>query len=404
MIQGPSQPPDLRIAPSLTAKRFSHLVALREAMQKSHELPLAPTVAIGDIHGNHRRLSQILGDKTVQQARHAVFLGDYFDRDASGVEVFQTLKYLPPEKYTFLLGNHEIYFLHAFAGDPEFFELWLANGGIRLFDAVVNTRDLRTAIQETIPTIDQPDMLKIFAALREERPELLDRYHQEMQHQPILRQMRQWLLDRGRLFAFDVSGILFVHAGLSPQQIPHLGIFDILLKFEHLWKATFLKETPAACQRAVTYSTAFEHLLETRDSEWLEYFESLDAPQITSQLARMGIRAIVYGHTPQWEMTHSLQRFFNIDMRMAKAYGELGGVLSIGTEGIKTHYFKSSSAHQMHESVFVTAKDFRALTEQDTATLITSFQHFFHIANDIPSAKIALSTTSFTVPLPLLGH
>lgn len=92
------------------------------------------TYAIGDIHGCHRLLTQLL----VRVGRHAsgepyrlVFLGDYIDRGPNSAAVIETVRRLQeraPDRVTCLKGNHEA-MLQEVLADPRKTLWWLQNGG-----------------------------------------------------------------------------------------------------------------------------------------------------------------------------------------------------------------------------------------------------------------------------------
>lgn len=93
----------------------------------------AITFAIGDIHGCHRALLQLLdlcGTHAAGAAHRFVFIGDYIDRGPDSRSVIATIRTLEerePGKVICLMGNHEDMLLDAIdSGDPF---NWLINGG-----------------------------------------------------------------------------------------------------------------------------------------------------------------------------------------------------------------------------------------------------------------------------------
>jgi serine/threonine protein phosphatase 1 len=92
------------------------------------------TITIGDIHGCHRKLVDVLDRCRVfanDRPHRFVFIGDYIDRGPSSREVIELLLELErtcPVAPVFLLGNHEDMVVSAMndaAAKPH----WLANGG-----------------------------------------------------------------------------------------------------------------------------------------------------------------------------------------------------------------------------------------------------------------------------------
>lgn len=90
------------------------------------------TCVIGDVHGCHAALQQLL-PLVRPQADTIVFLGDYVDRGPCSREVLTTLITLTKEhtKVIPLLGNHDQLFLHYIHGeDRAAAELFLRVGGV----------------------------------------------------------------------------------------------------------------------------------------------------------------------------------------------------------------------------------------------------------------------------------
>ena len=91
------------------------------------------TFAIGDIHGCHRALLELLAlcrEHAQGQDHRFVFIGDYVDRGPDSRAVIATLRGLGQRgtgNVACLMGNHEELMLDAIdSGDPTW---WLNNGG-----------------------------------------------------------------------------------------------------------------------------------------------------------------------------------------------------------------------------------------------------------------------------------
>jgi diadenosine tetraphosphatase ApaH/serine/threonine PP2A family protein phosphatase len=96
-------------------------------------MPSNLTFAIGDIHGCHRALLQLLElcrDHAKGEDHRLVFIGDYVDRGPDSRAVIATLRDLEQRavgQVVCLQGNHEELMLEAIdSGDPTW---WLNNGG-----------------------------------------------------------------------------------------------------------------------------------------------------------------------------------------------------------------------------------------------------------------------------------
>jgi serine/threonine protein phosphatase 1 len=92
------------------------------------------TYAIGDIHGRHDLLQELLGkiaDHAGEQPYRLVFLGDYIDRGPESAAVIETVRRLQnasPDNVVCLMGNHEAMLLTAI-DEPAAILWWIRNGG-----------------------------------------------------------------------------------------------------------------------------------------------------------------------------------------------------------------------------------------------------------------------------------
>lgn len=93
------------------------------------------TYAIGDIHGRHDLLREILdriSGHAGERPHRLVFLGDYIDRGPDSAAVIDTVRRMqeeaPAEDVVCLMGNHEAMLLAAI-GDPAATSWWRGNGG-----------------------------------------------------------------------------------------------------------------------------------------------------------------------------------------------------------------------------------------------------------------------------------
>lgn len=114
---------------------------------------------IGDIHGMHHQLEELLKTVTWKRYRNAencilVFLGDYVDRGPQSAQVVATIRKLQENKGTpespwreviALKGNHEQMMVDAvMTGDPHDHFFWTRNGGRETMNSygVQNTWDV----------------------------------------------------------------------------------------------------------------------------------------------------------------------------------------------------------------------------------------------------------------------
>ncbi len=135
--------------------------------------------AIGDIHGCHDQLLDLLAKIKAHAGRHpyrAVFLGDYVDRGPKSRDVVNQVRALVTGHDEYgtwqaLKGNHEAMMVEALAGNDDT-EMWLVNGGL-----------------ETLASYDG--------------------YNAQM------REHAEWLSTLPTMI--EMQNHVFVHAGLSPR-------------------------------------------------------------------------------------------------------------------------------------------------------------------------------------------
>jgi serine/threonine protein phosphatase 1 len=93
--------------------------------------------AIGDIHGRHDLLTELLAKIAADDkdrgpaATRIIFLGDLVDRGPESAQVVDTLLRLKRDHPNthFLLGNHEEVFLEALKGDEQALKFFIRIGG-----------------------------------------------------------------------------------------------------------------------------------------------------------------------------------------------------------------------------------------------------------------------------------
>lgn len=94
-----------------------------------NDTPYRRILAVGDVHGNFKRLMSLWNKLDVTNDDLVIFLGDYIDR---GAEVAETLKWIlarrRKENFIFLRGNHEQMMIDVSYGRLDKFT-WLFNGG-----------------------------------------------------------------------------------------------------------------------------------------------------------------------------------------------------------------------------------------------------------------------------------
>jgi serine/threonine protein phosphatase 1 len=99
--------------------------------------------AIGDIHGHHWKLVQLLAALPLLDEDRLVFIGDYIDRGPESRQVIELLIELRRTRpdTVFLRGNHEEMMLQAKKWKHDFARtaLWMGNGGSETMDSYPRT-------------------------------------------------------------------------------------------------------------------------------------------------------------------------------------------------------------------------------------------------------------------------
>lgn len=101
------------------------------------------TLVIGDIHGAHKALDQVMTRAGVKEEDKLIFLGDYVDGWSGAPEVIDRLIELnSSHECVFIRGNHDQLFLNWLQTGIEN-ELWLIHGGQATVDAYSDVSDTR---------------------------------------------------------------------------------------------------------------------------------------------------------------------------------------------------------------------------------------------------------------------
>ncbi|GLB52736.1 metallophosphatase [Neptunitalea chrysea] len=104
------------------------------------------TLVIGDIHGAHKALLQILERAKVTEADRLIFLGDYVDGWSESPKVIATLLELKASNdCIFIQGNHDELLLDYFNGKTDN-DLWFMHGGKASVDAYAQVNKMELEI------------------------------------------------------------------------------------------------------------------------------------------------------------------------------------------------------------------------------------------------------------------
>jgi len=339
---------------------------------------LPSTAVIGDIHGNNRRLTELLESDAALKAKRTIFLGDYFDRGAGGKEVFEILRKRSPDDNIFLLGNHEYYFLLAMKGDIKSFGLWLESGGINFLDTLLDLSKFKEAYEAASKEFPDEIPSEIIEQIRQSEPGIIEELHKSVRENKLLWEIFGWLIENTRLFYIDEYGNLYIHAGIKDGEHLDLNYIELLEKDEKIFREALRINDPRHLDLALSYSRLFKPVLEIRAAEWLIDFPKDDWEKTRGYLFNLGIRGMVVGHNPYGRVINLFNRIFGIDLLMADYYGNYGGILEISPHaGIAVHRFLDPNSSNLVREEIVNSEEFLDDLQIDAAGLIRRFQMYF---------------------------
>jgi len=192
-----------------------------------------------------------------------------------------------------------------------------------------------------------------------------------------LNRVFRWLVDKGNLYHFDEYGMLYIHAGIKNHDTLDIGYFDGLQAEENRFKTYLTQWDEQSGALAIESARIFRDHLEMREYDWLHGFIQDGKDRVFDQLAKAGLRGVVYGHTPHHKIGNSYNRFFNADLSMSEYYGGLGGALLIGLSGVHSYRFLNRDSSEIHHEELMSGEDFRDTLLAESKTLVKSFRQFF---------------------------
>ncbi|MBF0105350.1 MAG: metallophosphoesterase [Deltaproteobacteria bacterium] len=361
---------------------FRSALTLLERTERG-EIDLPTHVVIGDVHGNAWRLKTILESAAVMAADHVTFVGDYFDRDRGGKRVFDILRSTDAGKTTFLIGNHELFFLLAFAGDRESFVNWVSWGGLNFIDAVMDIGWFKREVNVVYAGWGEMKRVDgVISAINFLLPDLIDRLHAEVRENDFFKSVNRWLVDNGKILNRDAYGMLQVHAGIPTNDGIDVGHLVRLKVIEEKFLDALKQGYRGSLDVARQYAADFQRYLKMREYEWLYTFMTKPqghtaAEAARAYLANAGISGVAYGHTHHGVVTEHLGRFFNVDASMAEFYEGLGGFLRMSPEGIHAFQFNSRDGDELVRREMVSKEAFLERLAVDARAMVIGFGAYF---------------------------
>ncbi|MFC1496757.1 hypothetical protein ACFL52_05015 [Candidatus Margulisiibacteriota bacterium] len=224
---------------------------------------------------------------------------------------------------------------------------------------------------------EETSPLDAFEIIEENHPEIIDQLFIGLQKSLFFREVFDWLANNGRIFYIDEMLTLYIHAGLDFSQEHSPAHFDQLKEQESAFLRQLKDTYPESLKKCMEIAAQFESHLKLREIKWLPHFDRSDMFKLEHSLFNMGIRSVVYGHTPKSNVSNHRERLFGIDLSMAKHYGNLGGFLEIGKNGIIARRFVSSESIKMTTDILFHAENFPFDLRYDAESLIKAYQQYF---------------------------
>lgn len=366
-------------------RRFGSVLSTGERVAMGGD-GLPTNVAIADIHGNRERLEELLRSEPVMRASTRIFLGDYFDRDTNGFQVFEMLRSRNSPGDVFLLGNHELHFLFAMLGNRHYVDMWLANGGMDFLDSVVDFGEYKVSLEAYIRQLrlNPKERYLNIIFFHEANPNIYRELLRTIQNSDFLRSIFDWIVTKTQFFHIDEYSFAYIHAGIVAASGLNIGYFDWLeaerKRFFDLMRRAADGDTDAIA-RSSKFTRRFGGHMEIREEQWCERHIRDGKEKTIERLSGFGVGGVVYGHTRRSDIKNVYNRIFNIDLSMAVYYGGLGGMLEIGPGGIWSHKFDDPGSSDLITAQIVSGRDFMALLAGDSVLLRSAFQeHFLHLA------------------------
>ncbi|MFK7748647.1 MAG: metallophosphoesterase [Kordia sp.] len=140
------------------------------------------TLAIGDIHGGFKALTQVLNRANVTTDDTLIFMGDYVDGWSESAELVEFLIQLnTKQKCIFIRGNHDVW-CHEWLMDGHVNDVWYMHGGketLESYERVNYNKQQHLAFYENLENyyIDDENRLFLHAGFTSMHGVLKEHYH-----------------------------------------------------------------------------------------------------------------------------------------------------------------------------------------------------------------------------------
>lgn len=290
-------------------------------------------LAASDLHGNIRRLNEVLATAEREKIDHIFLVGDLYS-GAGGWSVFRKLQSLvaadesPATNLTLMWGNHELAFVAGMLGNDRQLRFFYNFGGAEV---------VKESNAERVQCGQEP--VRLSGSERLTAGDLA-----ALRNDPELQQMCAWIQRTHRLFVVDKYGTGYIHAfpfinqhgsfALQYEGIPGLK------SLPHLERD--LREARSADHHV------FSTLLRTETSPVWSLFEISSARQFDQATSSDELRQLVFGHRHHTQGVNVGN--FNRQIGIAVDFDQgLGGYLVLGPDGLKFKRFIDRDSQRTEE-------------------------------------------------------
>ncbi|MDP8262783.1 MAG: glycosyltransferase [Candidatus Ancaeobacter aquaticus] len=380
------------------------LERLQMFIEKYNKGNLPSITAIGDIHGNDKKLDKILKyQKIYSQERRdeqVVFMGDYINRDPDGLKVMRRVRGLvEADKAVALMGNHEPMFITAILGKDvksaipgvsfSVFEQWIFTGGGKVIEELGGDigeigKNLHNLVLDYWKACDLEGKEKV-SKLKSQLMKKIKKNRDDIRDNKRLQEEAMWMLKNLKLYHIDENLTFYIHASVGPiDQDGNLlftyngkegfeALSEYQKKLEKIQEALKDKEDLRDHSDIVEFISSPQFISNDLVSQhW--WFEKLFMPgkiepgetrkvfskeevkpewvndkAVDNLLRQLGALRIVYGHSVQEDkkVPEKVAKVFKgricgIDWGISEEEqaSVSGGFLVIGQDGVKVQLFK----------------------------------------------------------------
>jgi hypothetical protein len=260
----------------------------------------------------------------------------------------------------------------------------------------MDMHEFEEAFRRIMDSSDKMGVYDVMERMNAEHPDIVNRLHAAVRENAELLEIYDWLVDNAHLSYVDEYSQLYIHAGLLAAGALDMGLFGRLDEEEYALMGLFRmlrgNGDPARARDVEAQAGRISGHLEVRPTDWQkDFLNSGGFPVLMEVLTDLGIRGIIYGHTPVGDVKPHTARVWNLDLGMGAHYGGRGGAVVFGPTGVHSYIFRDFSSPEITKEEVVKGEEFMFDLEDDSALIARAFREYFmHAAAAVtPAAAVA---------------